>query len=554
MPSYSTTIAIPGNTLLCPVRPVALDALNNHLARLRRDTQAKEMPIRLLCYESHNSKPRISLLRKGDIYPYLARRLEADFRTSHNPLRQEPLWGDRWIKRHAGYAILSHRWTDKPGELTYSDWKKGSVDIENAKCQKLVNFCKAAWENHGLTLGWIDTVCINKESSAELDESIRSMYAWYANSDICITYLAGTESLVDMHNDLWFRRGWTFQELLAPNCVKFYNKHWMRLSPNDSNDLSQRAKELGPQRRLSLFGSDKEDPSILKVIHRATTITPDELQDIRATPISRRMQLAAKREVTRKEDIAYSLMGIFDVSMSTAYGEGPERAFYRLVKEIFDSTKDVSDIFNWGGRRTFSSDAPWTPITSLFPTGPSDFESRSSRMYPWHPIEPLTLTHVGLRTPILLMPVLALLRSAQSMDLHAIGDYYATVAIPGRAVDVRRPRKDRQPIVEFPDIDTCYVLAKRVFHPELKEVIFGTLNVEAFGTDSLRIPKTCFALLLDQDAGGVSTYTKIHTERPIVFDLMTHRNNYDGAEDNNYYKIKGDQLEKHGMKLATLYL
>lgn len=152
------------------------------------------------------------------------------------------------------------------------------------------------------------------------------------------------------------------------------------------------------------------------------------------------------------------------------------------------------------------------------------------------------------------MPVLALLRTAQSMDLHAIGDYYATVGIPGRAVDVRRPRIDRQPIVEFPDIDTCYVLAKRVFHPGLKEVIFGTMNVEAHGTDGLRIPKICFAVLLDQDAGGVDAYTKIHTERPIVFDLMKHRNSYDGAEGNNYYNIKWDQLEKHGMKLATLYL
>ncbi|KAF8190465.1 hypothetical protein BJ912DRAFT_925603 [Pholiota molesta] len=56
-------------------------------------------------------------------------------------------------------------------------------------------------------------------------------------------------------------------------------------------------------------------------------------------------------------------MGIFDVSISTAYGEGAGRAFFRLVEEIFRSKKDVSDIFNWAGDRNQFS---WQPTTSFF--------------------------------------------------------------------------------------------------------------------------------------------------------------------------------------------
>ncbi|KAF9482073.1 hypothetical protein BDN70DRAFT_771891, partial [Pholiota conissans] len=216
------------------------------------------------------------------------------------------------------YAILSHTWMRvSPGEVTYVDWMKGEFDSHHSGYRKLLSFCKAAWNDHGLTLGWLDTLCINKESSAELDESIRSMYKWYRDSAICLTYLSGTVTLTDMHKDLWFTRGWTLQELLAPVNIKFYNREWKQLIESSKND--------------------KDDYSIHQQIEQATSITQYELRYIRNVPISRRMQLAATREVTREEDIVYSLMGMFDVSIATAYGEGVEQAFFRLVKEILSA-------------------------------------------------------------------------------------------------------------------------------------------------------------------------------------------------------------------------
>lgn len=63
--------------------------------------------------------------------------------------------------------------------------------------------------------------------------------------------------------------------------------------------------------------------------------------------VATRMGFAAGRKTTRPEDRAYSLMGIFDVNMSTLYGEGGERAFRRLQEEITKHSPDTT-LFAWG--------------------------------------------------------------------------------------------------------------------------------------------------------------------------------------------------------------
>jgi hypothetical protein len=57
------------------------------------------------------------------------------------------------------------------------------------------------------------------------------------------------------------------------------------------------------------------------------------------------MSWAASRRTTRIEDIAYCLLGIFDINMPLLYGE-EERAFLRLQEEIIKSCPDPS-IFAW---------------------------------------------------------------------------------------------------------------------------------------------------------------------------------------------------------------
>ncbi|KAF9472529.1 hypothetical protein BDN70DRAFT_969550 [Pholiota conissans] len=228
------------------------------------------------------------------------------------------------------YAILSHTWLhSQSGEITYDSWCKSDFDLLHPGYRKLVQFSRAALENHRMTLGWMDTVCIDKSSSSELDESIRSMYKWYQDSSMCITYLAESSSIADMAKDLWFTRGWTLQELLAPEILKFYDCNWNQLTSSSNDKLHE-----GVQEQIKL----------------ATSITKYELTENCMSRIRGRMQWAAKRHVTRGEDTAYSLMGIFNVSMSIAYGESERNAFARLLKEIINTMKNgMLDIFNWAG-------------------------------------------------------------------------------------------------------------------------------------------------------------------------------------------------------------
>lgn len=59
---------------------------------------------------------------------------------------------------------------------------------------KIKRFCERALMD-GYIYGWVDTVCIDKTSSAELSEAINSMYQWYKNSGVCYAVLE------DLHTD-----------------------------------------------------------------------------------------------------------------------------------------------------------------------------------------------------------------------------------------------------------------------------------------------------------------------------------------------------------------
>jgi hypothetical protein len=61
--------------------------------------------------------------------------------------------------------------------------------------------------------------------------------------------------------------------------------------------------------------------------------------------IAERMKWASGRKTTRIEDIAYCLLGIFDINMPLLYGEG-NKAFTRLQQEIIKVNNDLS-IFGW---------------------------------------------------------------------------------------------------------------------------------------------------------------------------------------------------------------
>jgi hypothetical protein len=105
--------------------------------------------------------------------------------------------GQRWkaqymhifYEKKPPYAILSHTWGDD--EVLFEDVPNGTAESKRGYA-KVRNFCDLAME-HGFEYGWVDTCCIDKSSSSELQETICSMYAWYKNAKICYAYLEDYE-------------------------------------------------------------------------------------------------------------------------------------------------------------------------------------------------------------------------------------------------------------------------------------------------------------------------------------------------------------------------
>ncbi|TRX90612.1 hypothetical protein FHL15_008585 [Xylaria flabelliformis] len=249
------------------------------------------------------------------------------------------------------YAILSHTWLANHEEVSYQDLEAYHEAVEHEQTaqadsissrkgfKKIQGCCNIADQCYNLKWAWVDTCCINKESSSELSEAINSMFNWYKMAAICIVFLQDVQQDVQSPNDLedpdnnrghfrkskWFTRGWALQELLAPQQhLLFYDSQWQ------------------------LIGDMKEDAQLCDIISEITSIPVAFLTGapLSEACVAKKMSWASKRKTTRVEDIAYSLLGIFGVNMALLYGEG-SRAFVRLQEEIINQTHDHS-ILAWG--------------------------------------------------------------------------------------------------------------------------------------------------------------------------------------------------------------
>ena len=226
------------------------------------------------------------------------------------------------------YAILSHTWGKD--EISFQQITSPSHDTIKGHqgYRKIIRFCEVA-QSEGYSYAWVDTCCINKDSSAELSEAINSMYFWYETAKACFVYLADvslrgapTAFSGNFKESRWFTRGWTLQELVAPREVIFLSADW---------------EEIGT--KISLCESIEK----ITRINAKVLLDPGEKDKF---SISTRMSWAAGRETTRHEDQAYCLMGLFGIYMPLLYGE-QSQAFHRLQLEILKQSEDTT-ILSWG--------------------------------------------------------------------------------------------------------------------------------------------------------------------------------------------------------------
>lgn len=191
--------------------------------------------------------------------------------------------------------------------------------------------------------------------------------------------------------------------------MKFYDRYWQSL------------------------GSKTELSSLLSWLTNIQTSVLLHDEPLDGIPVARKMSWAAKRQTKKVEDIAYCLLGIFDIDMPLLYGEGT-KAFLRLQDEIIKKTDDLSifaplsealtesgdairpcDLFassprafsNFGGVvksvKQIENDLLLSDLLSSLPTperhSTRDIFIHSRRPVPIRDSHPFTMTNMGLHFP-----------------------------------------------------------------------------------------------------------------------------------------------------------
>ena len=141
---------------------------------------------------------------------------------------------------------------------------------------------------------------------------------------------------------------------LSPSQVVFLDAKWHYIGVNRAKFLHNEATQ-----------------PILAPLISARTGVPERLllnrRKLKGYSVAQRMSWASARSTTRIEDIAYSLLGLFDIEMPLLYGEGM-KAFRRLQHEILKRELGES-LFAW--RPT--AELPVRREYQLFATSPAHF-------------------------------------------------------------------------------------------------------------------------------------------------------------------------------------
>lgn len=263
------------------------------------------------------------------------------------------------------YAILSHTWEDGQ-EVTFQEMEPGAQARITSRrgYEKIRAMCSQALTD-GLQYSWVDTCCIDKSSDSNLTQAINSMYRWYAAAEACYVFLADLDLGKMTSSDpltqqldkklpgcRWFTRGWTLQELIAPRHIKFFDSAWRLCGSKSDEAMLRRLSQITNIPAAILSNPEERLPQVLA---------------------AQKMSWAAKRQTGTVEDVAYCLLGIFDINLPLIYGEGGRKAFLRLQEEIIRKTKDIS-LLAWDVDESFE-------IHGVFAASPTAF-MRSSKIAP----------------------------------------------------------------------------------------------------------------------------------------------------------------------------
>ena len=242
-------------------------------------------------------------------------------------------------------------------------------------------------------------------------------------------------------------------------------------------------------------------------------------------------------------------MGLLGVEITIAYGEGPHKAFIRLIREIMVSKDHFLDIFNHASQGR-----------NLIPRNVEDYLDRCSvfdrtdqglrsALHSSHPVEPILLTHLGVRIPLLLVPafradiykeyvpdesVVQEIRFADSRgDYHDYillrDDHFAAIWIDNLSIEID----------DVLGLD-CYV------------VFFGILNFWTNnGSRSLWVPPNCMTIPINPGLGPGSWKIGINTTNaePLAGPMVLSWTDNDLPRN-----IDDNEIKRRGFRVQTLHL
>ncbi|KAI6041670.1 hypothetical protein EDC04DRAFT_3109673 [Pisolithus marmoratus] len=199
--------------------------------------------------------------------------------------------------------------------------------------EKLHDFCMET-RSLGHNWAWSDTCRIDKTMSSVLNQSLTSMYEWYADSAATLVFLGGVahpSNLGDLSRSVWMTRAWSSAKPLAPKAILFYDSEWKPYLGNTG-------------------ANHKESPAIMQEpadtikIPRGTIVTfsPDDLG------VREKLRLASTRNAPVVDDVTYSLIGIFKSDIRPHYGDGTD-ALGHLLEEIVARLGEVT-VLAWLGK------------------------------------------------------------------------------------------------------------------------------------------------------------------------------------------------------------
>lgn len=393
------------------------------------------------------------------------------------------------------YAILSHTW----GDVEVEFWEYVSPSSTSDRIQqyhKLHYACTQAIED-GLNYLWIDTICIDKTSSSELSEAINSMFRWYADAAVCYAYLEDVSGADNFNSSRWFTRGWTLQELVAPEHVHFYSFDWQ------------------------LLGSKVDIAEGLSSLTKIDALVLTERECLEEFSIATRMRWAAGRETTRTEDMAYCLLGIFNVNMPLLYGEG-DNAFVRLQEEILKRTSDDSILAWMHGKGQ----------GNYLPSRVSSFASSRKVVRTSSKHHTFEFTELGLKVagPVLVEEV-----SARNYRHRNLCLKYCEC-----------PKKD-------PDAeDETRVLYWLVLNCRFERTLEGYVAIEItnYGFKWSRVDRYGSVRIVSQKAVNMAQTRSITLTSNSREPLFSHRSDSSQIIRNSICRIEADDLLKHDFKVA----